>query len=162
MEFCIAKFADIPCVILRTDFRGGGDQGVAGGSSADPWNLMCSFWPRCERVIVDGMAGYKAGLARAQGELNVNAGVSGVENVVELDSVSAAPTRAGEMLLRSVAGQVVEAMGRVVKVPSVMPRELREGVWKWIGLMPGFKEGGGNVAVEEMLGVLRGKEKKGM
>ncbi|HEY6840344.1 MAG TPA: nucleoside 2-deoxyribosyltransferase, partial [Chthoniobacterales bacterium] len=39
-EFMFAKFADIPSLLLRTDFRRGGDQGV------DPWNLMMSFYPR--------------------------------------------------------------------------------------------------------------------
>ena len=47
VEFMYAKFADIPAVILRTDFREGGDQAGAG----DPWNLMCSFYPRTEVVI---------------------------------------------------------------------------------------------------------------
>jgi len=47
VEFMFAKFADIPSVILRTDFREGGDQSGVG----EPWNLMCSFYPRTEVVL---------------------------------------------------------------------------------------------------------------
>ena len=41
VEFVYAKLLDIPAVILRTDFRGGGDQDTDG----DAWNLMASFYP---------------------------------------------------------------------------------------------------------------------
>lgn len=54
-EFMFAKSFDMPCAILRTDFRGGGDQGPAG----EPWNLMCSFHPRTETVLFDSLATYK-------------------------------------------------------------------------------------------------------
>ncbi|MGJ8672326.1 nucleoside 2-deoxyribosyltransferase [Rubritalea sp.] len=47
VEFMTAKFADIPAVVLRTDFREAGDQDGKG----DPWNLMCSFYPRTETVL---------------------------------------------------------------------------------------------------------------
>lgn len=163
VEFCIAKFADIPCVILRTDFRGGGDQkGESGAETAaaeaDPWNLMCSFWPRTEVVRVDSMAAYKAALARSQGRSDEAVG----ENVVSLDSVGGGPLRAGEMVLQATAERVVEAMNRVVALPSVMPKELRESVWRWIALMPGFRDGSSEGEVKAMLEVLREKEGKGL
>lgn len=49
VEFMAAKFADIPCVLLRTDFRKGGDR------NEEPWNLMCSFYPRTVTLVVDAM-----------------------------------------------------------------------------------------------------------
>jgi nucleoside 2-deoxyribosyltransferase len=52
VEFVFAKFADIPAVLLRTDFRRGGD------SHSDPWNLMVSDWPRTEKVIIHAMELY--------------------------------------------------------------------------------------------------------
>ena len=52
VEFVFAKFADIPAVLLRTDFRRGGD------SHQDPWNLMVSDWPRTEKVLVHAMKLY--------------------------------------------------------------------------------------------------------
>lgn len=43
VEFCFAKFLDLPTVLLRTDFRKNGDSAA---ETADPWNLMCSGYPR--------------------------------------------------------------------------------------------------------------------
>lgn len=54
VEYMIAKFADIPSVIGRSDFRNGGDQ-----ANGDPWNLMTSFFPNSRTVVFDGMGVYK-------------------------------------------------------------------------------------------------------
>lgn len=43
VEFMVSKFADLPAVILRTDFR----------RPEEFWNLMASFWPRTEIVTLD-------------------------------------------------------------------------------------------------------------
>lgn len=51
-EFMAAKFSDIPAVLLRTDFRRGGDR------NEEPWNLMCSFYPRTVSLVVDAMRMY--------------------------------------------------------------------------------------------------------
>lgn len=45
VEFCFAKMIDMPALLLRTDFRHSGDQESPG---SDPWNLMCSNYPRTE------------------------------------------------------------------------------------------------------------------
>lgn len=55
VEFMMAKFLDIPSVILRTDFRSSGDQGKDG----EDWNLMCSFYPRTRLVQFNSMAWYQ-------------------------------------------------------------------------------------------------------
>ncbi len=47
VEFMIAKMLDIPSIILRTDFRNGGDQ------KTEPWNLMLSNYPRTSIIMVD-------------------------------------------------------------------------------------------------------------
>jgi nucleoside 2-deoxyribosyltransferase len=49
VEFMAAKFADIPSLLLRTDFRRGGDR------NEEPWNLMCSFYPRTVSLVADAM-----------------------------------------------------------------------------------------------------------
>jgi len=54
VEFMVAKFADIPAVLLRTDFRSGGD-----AKDGDPWNLMSSFYPRTIPLVINGMSYYK-------------------------------------------------------------------------------------------------------
>src|SRR6516165_4048559 len=56
-EFMFAKFADIPSLLLRTDFRRAGDQG------ADPWNLMLSFYPRTRTLTANSIQIYKNALA---------------------------------------------------------------------------------------------------
>jgi nucleoside 2-deoxyribosyltransferase len=45
-EFMLAKFLDIPTVILRSDFRTCGESEIGG----EDWNFMCSFYPRT-RVV---------------------------------------------------------------------------------------------------------------
>ncbi len=54
MEFAYAKMLDIPAVLLRTDFRHSGDQ----QPGSDPWNLMCSNYPRSRTLHLNGMQLY--------------------------------------------------------------------------------------------------------
>lgn len=59
-EFMTAKFADIPSVLLRTDFRRSGDR------NPRPWNLMCDSFPRTEALVVDAMSLYSEEVAKGQ------------------------------------------------------------------------------------------------
>ena len=54
VEFLFAKVFDIPAVILRTDFRSAGDQ-----DRGDPWNLMCSAYPRTRIITLNSMTWYQ-------------------------------------------------------------------------------------------------------
>src|SRR6201993_4966158 len=56
-EFMFAKFADIPSLLLRTDFRRAGDQ------AEDQWNLMMSFYPRTRTLCLNSMEIYKNALS---------------------------------------------------------------------------------------------------
>ena len=69
VEYMYAKMLDIPSVILRTDFRGGGDQDAEG----DPWNLMASFYPRTRILHLDGMQWYQEALAQGGDATEVSA-----------------------------------------------------------------------------------------
>lgn len=53
VEYMFAKFLDIPAVIIRSDFRSGGDQ------RTDDWNLMCSSYPRTHILRLHAMALYQ-------------------------------------------------------------------------------------------------------
>lgn len=55
VEFIYAKMLDIPCVILRTDFRSSGE----GNQDQDPWNLMATHWPRTNVLNLNGMLEYQ-------------------------------------------------------------------------------------------------------
>lgn len=61
VEFMFAKFLDIPAVLVRSDFRTAGDQLKDG----DPWNLMCSFYPRTRLVQFNAMAWYQQAIRAA-------------------------------------------------------------------------------------------------
>lgn len=53
VEYIIAKMLDIPCVLLRTDFR------CSSEGDSDQWNLMCSSYPRSAQVVVNSLDLYK-------------------------------------------------------------------------------------------------------
>jgi nucleoside 2-deoxyribosyltransferase len=60
VEFMFSRFLDIPCIILRSDFRRSGDQLKDG----DDWNLMCSFYPRTRKVQFNAMEWYQEETAK--------------------------------------------------------------------------------------------------
>ena len=82
VEYMYAKMLDIPSVILRSDFRGGGDQAGEG----DPWNLMASFYPRTRVLHLDGMQWYQESLAQGGDAAQVSARFQKriAEEVIEL------------------------------------------------------------------------------
>lgn len=94
VEFVYAKLLDIPAVILRTDFRGGGDQDTDG----DAWNLMASFYPRTHNVTLNAMAWYQE--ARRESNTAEDAGARYCARIAEtvinaLDAVRAEPPQLG-------------------------------------------------------------------
>jgi hypothetical protein len=113
--FMLAKFADIPCVLLRTDFRKAGD------SPHEPWNLMLSEYPRTEKVVLNAMDVYSAARSTVTGS----------------DDEAAQKTTA-LVVLDGVASRVVESFDKVVSSPPRLPSHLRGPVMDWLLLMPNF------------------------
>ena len=120
VEFMFAKFADIPCVILRSDFRAAGDQ----GGGFDPWNLMASFYPRSVSVPVNAMALYKKAWAAARRSAH--------DDVTRLAGPHSTAT--AQTMCDQIAG-----LDRAAKLEPAMPKHLREEVYQWLALMPGFR-----------------------
>jgi nucleoside 2-deoxyribosyltransferase len=87
VEFMYAKMLDVPCVILRTDFRSSGE----GGQDQDPWNLMATHWPRTKVIKLNGMAEYQG--SRVPGTL----------------------ARTIEKLYRKMSAQIIESLDEVRK-----------------------------------------------
>ena len=58
VEFMLAKFLDIPAVILRSDFRTCGEKEIGG----EDWNFMCSFYPRTQVVHCNAIISYQEAL----------------------------------------------------------------------------------------------------
>lgn len=122
VEFMFAKFADIPSVILRSDFRSGGDQ------RGDPWNLMTSFYPRTANVIVDSLGVYKGVMKRR--------GVKPTDEIVRLAGLHSSAD--AQHMCDQIAVGCVRALDRVLAMEPVMPKHLREEVYNWLALMPGL------------------------
>ncbi len=112
VEFVYAKLLDIPSVILRTDFRGGGDQDADG----DAWNLMASFYPRTRNVALNAMAWYQ-------------------EELRESNTVQDAAARYCDRIAR----EVIEALDTVRAEPSLLgdaPGGV-ESLYRWAMMFPG-------------------------
>jgi nucleoside 2-deoxyribosyltransferase len=62
VEFMLAKFLDMPAVILRSDFRTCGEKEIGG----QDWNFMCSFYPRTRVVMVNAIMSYQKALQENQ------------------------------------------------------------------------------------------------
>ena len=106
VEYMYAKMLDIPAVILRTDFRGGGDQNAEG----DPWNLMASFYPRTRILHLDGMQWYQDALALGGDATQVSA-----------------------RFQRRIAKEVIELLDKVRSVAPIIEggRAGAEGTYRW-------------------------------
>ena len=147
VEFMFAKFADIPSVLVRSDFRNGGDQAGVG----DPWNLMSSYFPRTANVVLDAMALYQQGLS---------ASLPGTpEMLATLENNRSG--KAGQSMIEQTADAIIQAFDRVVALPPVLPAAMRESVYHWLALMPGFKQGG-EAQLTELLNRCQAKQAKGL
>ncbi|MEY4488049.1 MAG: hypothetical protein RIQ79_557 [Verrucomicrobiota bacterium] len=123
VEFMFAKFADIPSVILRSDFRSAGDQ--PGG---DPWNLMASFYPRTISVPVHSIALYKKAAAARRAPL---------DDVTRLAGQHSSAT--AQRMCEQIATLAVRGLDRVAKQEPAMPKYVHEEVYAWLALMPAFR-----------------------
>jgi len=132
VEYLFAKFADIPAVLLRTDFRHAGDQ-----KEGDPWNLMNSFYPRTATLWINSMEIYHQHLRKE-------------------DST---PLLAADALTRHVASHICAALDKVLALPPILPRDLGPSVYDWLALMPGFDN---LSAREKLTALHRGKVAKGL
>ena len=122
VEFMLAKFADIPSVILRSDFRDGGDQ------RGDPWNLMTSFYPRTANVIIDSLGLYKTKMKSRRSQPR--------DEIVRLAGQHSSADAQG--MCERIAEACVRGLDRVVSLDPVMPKHLQEEVYNWLALMPAF------------------------
>jgi nucleoside 2-deoxyribosyltransferase-like protein len=110
VEFLFAKFADIPSLLLRTDFRRAGDAGD------DPWNLMMSFYPRTRTLCLNSMEIY--GLSIRKGSN---------------------PVRAAQDMIEAIAGSVVRELQILAESKPILPAELNEPVYRWLSALPDFQ-----------------------
>ena len=121
IEFMIAKFADIPAVILRSDIRQAGD-------GNDPWNLMSSYFPRSVNVLANSLGSYKTIAHRRKRELDDTLRLAGQQSSAD-----------AQLMCEHVAAQCVRALDRAVMLKPALPKRLRTDVYRWLALMPGLR-----------------------
>ena len=111
VEYMYAKFLDKPSVIIRTDFRASGDQ-----EDGDPWNLMCSFYPRTKVIKLNAMAEFHR-----------------VNSESLDDKITQIYTR--------LATQIINAFDEVIKQESLFDKSGIDPkiINKWATIFPGFK-----------------------
>lgn len=108
-EFCFAKMIDMPALLLRTDFRNGGDAGLPG---SDPWNLMCSHFPRTKVLWINAMKQYH--LCKKEGKKDLAARFYELlarEIVRDLDDLAALPSWLGAEKLHAQLSAAVKSIG---------------------------------------------------
>jgi Nucleoside 2-deoxyribosyltransferase len=110
VEFLFAKFADIPALLLRTDFRASGDQ------PGDPWSLMNSFYPRTNVLCVNSMDVYQSALRRGKRSSDPN-----------------------QTLVDQIAEQVINELDSLSKLTPILSKDLAGPVYRWISQLPGFE-----------------------
>lgn len=125
VEFMTAKFADIPSVVLRTDYRSKG----VGDQEDYPWNLMASFYPRSEVEVLDAMGIYQKIFKEFP---LTDAG----DILIEKRSSDVAQT-----MIQVVAQAIVDAFDRVLEQRPVLPAASAEAVYDWLGRFAGYADG---------------------
>jgi len=137
VEFMIAKFLDIPSVILRSDFRTCAEKEVGG----EDWNFMCSFYPRTRIVKLNAIFSYQEALEASQ-TLN----------------------EAIETYYSQMAPLIVENLDAVRKEKTLLPgtREKLATLYQWALTFPGGGLDGLNSDPEFLKQILAAKINKGL
>lgn len=148
VEFMLAKFADIPAVLLRSDLRAAGDQG---STKKDPWNLMASFYPRTEVVRSLSLIDYRI---RQQKTARKTPTIT-----ARLSAQHASKT--AQIVGQELAKRVIAALDRVSQMPPALPPELRTDVYAWLARMPGLK-GRSKTLHRQLASLLQAKIDRGL
>lgn len=112
VEHEFAKFLDIPSLLVRTDFRNGGDAGDL------PWNLMNRPGPRGTTMVVDAMQLYQSALGVSKGDSTL-----GSEGAIALLSAS---IRASEEMHWAISDLIIKKLWAVMALPAILdPDELK-------------------------------------
>jgi nucleoside 2-deoxyribosyltransferase len=122
VEFMLAKFADIPAVLLRSDIRNAGD------FRREPWNLMTNYFPRTANVIVPSLFDYRAAMKRRHRQPDDITRLAGQQSSAD-----------AQVVCEQVAAQCVRGLDRVLALEPAMPKHLREEAYHWLALLPGLR-----------------------
>ena len=134
IEFLFAKALDVPAVILRSDFRSAGDQ-----ERGDPWNLMCSGYPRTGKLTLNAMAWYQEEWGKGGG-----------------------PSAMLERFYRKLSKAIITEFDNVYNEPSLIDsQQMLRNVYEWGLRFPG--NGFSDLFTEKKLkSLLEKKQKKAL
>ena len=134
IEFLFAKAIDVPAVILRSDFRSAGDQ-----ERGDPWNLMCSGYPRTGKLTLNAMAWYQEAWGKGGGTAAVL-----------------------ERFYSKLSKAIITEFGNVYNEPSLIDsQQMLRNVYEWGLRFPG--KGFSDLFTEQELeSLLEKKQKKAL
>ena len=133
-EFCFAKMVDMPALLLRSDFRDSGDKGLPDG---DPWNLMCSHYPRTRVLWLNAMEYYHR--CKAEGRENLAErfyAALAKEILGELDQLVTLPSWLGREGIAHQLSNAVKSIGGSLaerfparKLAALAERKLSSGLY---------------------------------
>ena len=121
VEYMFAKFADIPSVLVRSDFRSGGDCIDMGTGKMLPWNLMTAFFPRTEYVVVNSAEYYKSFSSAQKDDFVNQSGVDCAKGMIE-----------------KYAKDIVIALESVIASDRTLDNSVADKVFEWIAKIPNF------------------------
>ncbi len=129
VEFMIAKFTDIPSVVVRSDFRASGDQ------AEHPWNLMVSFYPRTEVVLINALGSYKF-----EGESEKN-------RSIDLLTDPEKSIRRAMSLNTTISRKIITAFEKVVTTEPLLVGAQQEQLYQWLQNMCNFRRSKADIDV---------------
>ena len=121
VEFCFAKMLDMPALLLRTDFRDSGDHTLPDN---EPWNLMCSHYPRTRVLHLNAMELYHKFLNKAGQGLDDFYNELAKTCVAQLDAVTKERSWLKKHELSIQLRMALNAVGGTV--PTLFPEEVLE------------------------------------
>jgi nucleoside 2-deoxyribosyltransferase len=120
IEFMVAKFADIPTVLVRSDVRHVSDV------RSEPWNLMACGFPRTSVVLVPSLSRYRGRLQRRR-----------LDDALRLAGQHS--SAAAQLICEETAAHCVRALERALTSKPTMPKFLREEAYHWLAQMPALR-----------------------
>jgi nucleoside 2-deoxyribosyltransferase len=120
VEFMVAKFADLPTVLVRSDVRHGGD------SRSAPWNLMATGFPRTATVLAPSLPQYRSRAQRRR-----------LDDALRLAGQHG--SAAAQLVCEQTASHCVRALERVLATEPTMPKYLREEAYHWLAQLPALR-----------------------
>lgn len=120
VEFMVAKFADVPAVLVRSDGR------PAGESRNEPWNVMAAGFPRTTTVIVPSLVRYRRRIQRRR-----------LDDALRLAGQHG--SAAAQLVCEETASLCVRALERVLGTEPTMPKYLREEAYQWLARLPALR-----------------------